>query len=86
MLDQNNDSSKTAAARDNFFTLILKYLLPAPWIDYLEHLEDFYPIGFFENFLIIRKRILSLVRLEPLTLRVETYRSTNWAIKAIYII
>ena len=33
--------------RDNFFILILKYLLPAPWIDYLEHLEDFYPIGFF---------------------------------------
>ena len=30
--------------RDTFFTLILKYLLPAPWIDYLEHLEHFYGI------------------------------------------
>ena len=37
----------TTYYRDNFFTLILKYLLPDPWIDYLEHLEDFYPIGFF---------------------------------------
>ena len=26
--------------RDNFFTFILKYLLPAPWIHNLEHLED----------------------------------------------
>ena len=35
------------AVRDNFFTLILKYLFPAPWIHYLEHLEDFYRIRFF---------------------------------------
>ena len=33
-----------AAARDNLFTLILKTLLPDPWIDYLEHLEHFYGI------------------------------------------
>ena len=35
--------------RDNFFTLVLKYLLPAPWIHYLEHLKDFYGIRFFFN-------------------------------------
>ena len=33
----------------------------------------------------IRKRILYPGRLEPLTLRVVTYRSTNWAIMAIDI-
>ena len=33
--------------RDNFFTLILKYPLPDPWKNYLDNLEDFYPIGFF---------------------------------------
>ena len=44
--------------RDNFFILILKYLLP-------------------EKFSIIRKRILSPARLEPLTMRVGIYRSTN---------
>ena len=40
-------SLMNALVRDNFFTLISKYLLLAPWIEYLEHLEDFYPIRFF---------------------------------------
>ena len=30
-----------------FFYPYIEILLPAPWIDYLEHLKDFYPIGFF---------------------------------------
>ena len=34
-------------ARDNFLTLILKYLLPTPWIHYLEHFKDFYGIRFY---------------------------------------
>ena len=36
-----------------------------------------------EDFFIIRKRILLQTRLEPLTLRVRTCHSINWAIQAI---
>ena len=35
---------KSEYIRDTFFTIILNYLFPAPWIDYLEHLEHFYGI------------------------------------------
>ena len=50
-----------ALGRDNFFTHILKYLLPAPWIHYLEHLEDFYGIRFF--FVKVKVSRISLQRL-----------------------
>ena len=42
-------AAKSIWVRDNFFTLILKYLLPAPCIDSLDNLKDFYGIRFFFN-------------------------------------
>ena len=46
--------------RYNFFALIFKYLLPAPWIHYLENLEDFFGIRFF--FVKVKSLEISLQR------------------------
>ena len=59
-----------------FFTLILKYLLPDPWIDYLEHFETFYPIGFF----FIKSKSLT-----NLTSKISSYTSINRDVKSFII-